>query len=305
MNPNLRRARSRCRSTSSRSCRARAAAVPARRRERRRQRSDALPLARPPPAETAAEHPPARPDGRCDQAGDGERRVRRHPDADPLEADAGGRTRLSRPVATAAGSLLCPAAVAADREAAARHRRLRAVLPDRNLLPRRGPPRRPCAGNHAARRRDGVSRPGVHPRADGDDDLDGVARVHRRRARDAVCAHDVRGGRQAVRVGQARPPLRPRDRGRDRSDARVEVRRLRRRRDGALPPSSEDVLAQRARRARGVRQGVGGEGPCVHRRRRGRRGSVADREVPVGGGAGALRHDPRADPAVRGRQPGP
>ena len=48
------------------------------------------------------------------------------------------------------------AAVAADREAAARDRRVRALLPGSDLLPRRGSPRRPRAGDHAARRRDGI-----------------------------------------------------------------------------------------------------------------------------------------------------
>ena len=40
------------------------------------------------------------------------------------------------------------------------------LLPDRALLPRRGPARRPPARVHAARPRDGVRRAGGHPRAD-------------------------------------------------------------------------------------------------------------------------------------------
>ena len=74
-------------------------------------------------AEAAAQHPPPRADGRRDPAGHGGGRLRRHPDADPLEADTGGRARLPRPVAPAAGPLLRTAAVAADREAAARDQR--------------------------------------------------------------------------------------------------------------------------------------------------------------------------------------
>ena len=145
-----------------------AAAVPARRRGRRRERPHAPPLARPAPRQAAAQHPPARPDGRPDPPHDGGGRLRRHPDADPLEADARGRARLPRAGAPAARQVLRAAAVAADREAAARDRRLRALLPDRDLLPGRGSPRRPRAGDHPARRRDGVPRPGVPVRADGD-----------------------------------------------------------------------------------------------------------------------------------------
>ena len=102
------------------------------------------------------------------------------------EADAGGRPRLPRPDAPAAGPLLRAAAVAADLQAAARDLRLRALLPDRALLPGRGSPRRPPAGAHAARRRDGVPRPGVHLRADGADDAEAsgaTASTSRSRAR--------------------------------------------------------------------------------------------------------------------------
>ena len=55
-----------------------------------------------------------------------------------------------------------------------------------------------------------------------------LARVPRHRDRDAVPADDVRGGRPPLRVGQAGHAVRARDRGRDRSDARLGVRRLRR-----------------------------------------------------------------------------
>src|SRR4029077_7049300 len=113
-----------------------APAVPARRRERRRQRAHALPLARSATAKAAAEHSVARTDGRRDSARHGGRGVRRHPDADSLEADAGGSARLSRPISVPAGSFLRAPAVAADREAAPRHLWLRALLPDCHLLPR-------------------------------------------------------------------------------------------------------------------------------------------------------------------------
>ena len=53
------------------------------------------------------------------------------------------------------GTVLRPAAEPADPQAADDGRRLRPLLPDRDLLPRRGSARRPRPGAHAARRRDG------------------------------------------------------------------------------------------------------------------------------------------------------
>ena len=79
-------------------------------------------------------------------------------DAGPDPLDAGGRPRLPRPQPPPAGLLLRAAAVAAALQAAADGRRLRALLPDRPLLPRRGPARRPPARVHPARHRDVVRR---------------------------------------------------------------------------------------------------------------------------------------------------
>ena len=62
------------------------------------------------------------------------------------------------PARDAPGLVLRAAAVAAAVQAAADDRRLRALLPDRPLLPRRGRARRPAARVHPARRRDGVRR---------------------------------------------------------------------------------------------------------------------------------------------------
>ena len=78
------------------------------------------------------------------------------PDADPL--DPRGGARLPRPEPPPAGLLLRAAAVAAALQAAADGRRLRALLPDRPLLPRRGDARRPPGRVHPARRRDVVRR---------------------------------------------------------------------------------------------------------------------------------------------------
>ena len=103
----------------------------------------------------------AAPRGRAHDPRDALRRgLPRDRDADPHEVDARGRARLPRAVAPAAGQLLRAAAVAAALQAAADGGRLRALLPDRALLPRRGSARRPPAGVHAARPRDVLRRGG-------------------------------------------------------------------------------------------------------------------------------------------------
>ena len=70
---------------------------------------------------------------------------------DPDQEHARGRARLHRPVAPPAGHGLRPAAEPAAAQAAAHGRRRRPLLPDRPLLPRRGPARRPPARVHPAR----------------------------------------------------------------------------------------------------------------------------------------------------------
>src|SRR5207253_6779383 len=105
-----------------------AAPVPARRGGCGRDVALPLPVARPAPAEAPAQHPRTREDDRDDPAADGGGRLRRRPDAAPLEADPRGRARLPRPEPPPPGPLLRAPAVAADREAAARDRGLRALL---------------------------------------------------------------------------------------------------------------------------------------------------------------------------------
>ncbi len=85
-------------------------------------------------------------------------RLRRHRDADADQGDARGRARLPGAEPHAPGQVLRAAAVAADLQAAADDGGLRPLLPDRALLPRRGPARRPPARVHAARHRDLVPR---------------------------------------------------------------------------------------------------------------------------------------------------
>ena len=65
------------------------------------------------------------------------------------------------------GRLLRAAPVAAAAQAAADGRRAGALLPDRALLPRRGPARRPPARVHPARHRGLLRRGGRHPDDDG------------------------------------------------------------------------------------------------------------------------------------------
>ena len=82
--------------------------------------------------------------------------LHRRRDADADQGDARGRARLPRAEPHAARQVLRAAAVAADLQAAADDVGLRPLLPDRALLPRRGPARGSPARVHAARRRDFV-----------------------------------------------------------------------------------------------------------------------------------------------------
>ena len=150
--------------------RRRDAAVPARRgRRRRRGAAPAVPLPRPAPRARCSARIALRHAGRRDDAPRARgARLPRHRDADPHEVHARGRARLPRAQPARARHVVRAAAVAAAVQAAADDRRLRALLPDRPLLPRRGPARRPPARVHPARRRDGVRHRG---------------RRHRRRSR--------------------------------------------------------------------------------------------------------------------------
>ena len=118
--------------------------------------SPPVPLSRPAPARAAGQPGPAPP---RDDGGAAVLRPRgllgdRDPGAH--EVHARGRARLSRAEPRAPWRVLRAAAVAADLQAAPDDRRDRPLLPDREVLPRRGPARRPAAGVHADRRRDVV-----------------------------------------------------------------------------------------------------------------------------------------------------
>ena len=227
------------------------AAVPGRRGDAgRRAAAAAPPRDRPAPRRHAArdDRPPhGQPrDPRLPQRA----RLPRDGDADHDALHARGRARLPRPLAPQPRRLLRAPAVAAAVQADADDGRLRALLPDRPLLPGRGPARRPPAGVHPARHGDELRRAGGRDR-----DRRGDARARLRGDRlpgraAAVAADDGLRGDAALRLRQARRALRARDHRPRRGAGRDRVprlrRRARRRRRGAR--------AQR-RRARAVAQG--------------------------------------------------
>ena len=119
-----------------------------------------------------------------------------------------GAARLPRSLPGASGQVLRAAAGAAAVQAAADGRRLRPLLPDRPLLPRRGRPRGPLAGRVLPTRyRDELRRAGGRLRGG----RGRAARaVHRSAAgvgddAAAVSAHPLRGGDGALRLRQAGP----------------------------------------------------------------------------------------------------
>ena len=118
------------------------------------------PRARPAPPADAEEPAAALPHGDGGAPVPRPPRLHRHRDADADALHAGRRARLPGAVARAPGRVLRAAAVAAAVQADADDRGLRPLLPDRQVLPRRGPARRPPARVHADRHRDLVPRPG-------------------------------------------------------------------------------------------------------------------------------------------------
>ena len=85
-------------------------------------------------------------------------------DAYAHRLDAGGRTRLCRAFTHEPRTVLRFAAVAANAETAANGLWFRPLLPNREMLPRRGPARRPSAGVHADRLRNELRGAGRHHR---------------------------------------------------------------------------------------------------------------------------------------------
>ena len=130
-------------------------------------RAARVPLPRPAAPADAAQPAAAPPRGDGGAALPRRARLHRHRDADALQVDARRRARLPGALARAPRPVLRAAAVAAALQADADGRGLRPLLPDRQVLPRRGPARRPPARVHADRHRDLVPRRGRDPRADG------------------------------------------------------------------------------------------------------------------------------------------
>ena len=138
---------------------------------------------------------------------DGRARLHRRLDAEHDARHARGGARLPRPGPPAAGQVLRARPVAAALQAALHGRRARPLLPDRDVLARRGSPRRPAVRVPPARPRAGVRRARGRARR---------ARGGRRRARSKPSAraaaarpfprHRVRRG--DARYGTDKPDLR-------------------------------------------------------------------------------------------------
>jgi hypothetical protein len=211
--------------------------------------------------------------------------VHRHRDADPDQEHAGGGARLPGAEPRAPGQVLRAAAEPADLQAAVHGRGARPLLPDRALLPRRGPARRPPARVHADRHRDVVRRGARRARHGRGHGRAGHARRVRHRAAAAVPALRLLRGDGQVRLRQARPALRHDARrlhgvgAEERLQGLRRRRRRRRHRQGHLRRGrGGEVLAQGHRRADGIRHRARRQGPRVGEGHR-RRGRGLDREV--------------------------
>ena len=194
-----------------------------------------------------------------------------------------------------AGHGLRPAAEPAAAQAAAHGRRHRPLLPDRPLLPRRGPSRRPPAGVHPARPRDELRRrgrrhglrrgdghrgqPGRRPRAA--DPGDAVPAIHVRRGRWSASGRDkpdLRFGMELVDLGAALVDAS----GAPASGFRVfdEALAAGGRVKAIVAPGHGRRDPPRDRRADRAGEALRGEGPRISGPRGRRRGQGPDREVP-------------------------
>ena len=152
-----------------------------------------IPLPRSAPRDAAQEHHDARRRSSLDAQAHEGARLHRIPDADPHRLVAGRRARLPGAVAHPSRQVLRAAAGAAAVQAAADGVGLRPLLPDRALLPRRGPARRPSAGRIlSARPRDELCHAGRRVRDDGAGDHRRVRGVRQGQAGDAeLAAHSL------------------------------------------------------------------------------------------------------------------
>ena len=181
----------------------RVAAVPARRRGPVGSHAPHAPRVRPAPAADAEEPDAALPRDHGGAQVPRRQGLHRHRDADAHQEHARGRARLPRALARASGPVLRAAAVAAAVQAAADGRGLRPLLPDHQVLPRRGPARRPPARVHADRLRDLVPRRAGDPRDLRGHGAPGVPRSAQGRAA-GVPGHDPRRRRCACTARTSR-----------------------------------------------------------------------------------------------------
>ena len=222
--------------------------------ERHRGAAPRVPLPRSAAAGDAEELRAARRDRVPRAQGAARARISRGRDADAHALDARGRAGLPGAVARAPRPVVRAAAVAPALQADADDLGLRALLPARPLLPRRGPARRPPVRVHADRPRDVLPDGGGRLRRGRGVPGRGVRRGRDRR-RAPVPAPRLQGRDGAVRHGPSGPALRPaalRPRRGGRGNRVRAVREgARLRRDGARSARAggRRVLAQAARRA--------------------------------------------------------
>ena len=180
------------------------AAVPARRRQPQRDHAPDAPRAGPAAPGDAEEPDAALPRGDGDTQVPRRQRLHRHRDADAHQEHARGRARLPGAQPRQRGHVLRAAAEPAALQAVADGGRLRPLLPDHQVLPRRGPARRPAARVHADRHRDQLPRRGRDPRHVRGHDPHGVPQ-HHRRGPAGLPGDEVRRGHAPLRLRQARP----------------------------------------------------------------------------------------------------
>ena len=190
------------------------------------------PLPGPAPRASAQEHRPALARDLLDPPAHGRPGLSGISDPHPDGLVAGRGARLPGAVAAASGQVLCAAPGAAAVQTAADGLGLRPLFPDRALLPRRGPARRPFAGVLSAGRRDELRDPGRRLRRHRTADARRVrgvrrgqagvahrpaARLHQRLRRDVraqgLRAPDLRPVDGLVRFGQAGPAQPDQDAG--------------------------------------------------------------------------------------------
>jgi hypothetical protein len=255
----------------------------------------ALPLPRSSPRGAPCQHDAALRRGGGPAQADVGARVHRVPDADHHGFVSRRRARLPRALAASSGQVLRAAAGAAAVQAADHGGGLRPLLPDRALLPRRGPACRPLAHRLLpARPRDELRHAGGRLRGDPAGDPGGVRGLRGRPPRGrGLAAHLLCRCRALVRDRQARPAQPDQDGAGERAFPRLGLRGLReasraggdrgprdpgegRRQPGLLRPDER----------LGAEGGAAGDGLHLLAARRAGAG---------GGGAGGQEHRARAD----------